>query len=233
MDRAKSYSWLLTVVMGVALTSAVKELSTLIATPPGPGVPPIFPALTRFFIFLILSIRWTLETLWYFDRAYISQNPQPPQLGINYFFDFFKALINFLIFVPLALSVTAPTSPATPLSEWLNRILLNGREVSTFIWILILLLTYDVVFFLIKFGLWLITRRRAPLRIHFFWACLNLAMLVFCILVYLLWAFLGKPSEGAEKAIFFIILIMSTLSLGATVIEDSPTSARLSPNKHQ
>jgi hypothetical protein len=231
MDRAKSYSWLLTVVMGVALTSAVKELSTLIATPPGPNVPSIFPALIRFLIFLILSIRWTLETLWYFDRAYISQNPHPSQLGANYFFDFFKALINFLIFVPLALSVTAPTSPASPLSDWLNRNLVNGREVSTFIWILILLLTFDFVLFIIRVAVWKITGRLEPLRIHLFWFCLNLLTLLLCMLVYLLWAFLGKTSEGAEIAIFVIILLLSIVDLGATVIETTSFSSKLSPNK--
>jgi hypothetical protein len=208
--------------MGVALTTAVKELSTLIATPINPNTLPLSPAITRFAIFLLLSIRWTLGVLWYLDRAYISKNA--PTLGMNYFFDFFKAFINFLVLVPLALAVTSPTTQASPLSGWLNSGLLGGKEVSTFIWILILLLGYDVLLFFIKLILWLITRRQGPLRVHIFWATLNLFTLILCMLIYLLWAFLGKTSEGAEQAIFFVILVISLIDLVGTVIEDSPIS---------
>jgi hypothetical protein len=110
MDRAKVYSWLLTIIMGVAITTAVRELSVLIAMPPAPvplpNPPPIAATVIRFSIFLLLSVRWTMGVLWYFDRAYVSKVPAVP-LGREYFMDFFVSFVNFLFFVPSALTVTS------------------------------------------------------------------------------------------------------------------------------
>jgi hypothetical protein len=217
--------------MGVALTTAIRELSTLIATPLPQGVsnPSLTSALTRFGIFLLLSIRWTLGILWYFDRVYISKNP--PTLGVNYFFDFFKALINFLVFVPLAIAVTASSS-TSPLATWMNTALVGGKPVSTFVWILLLILFYDLIFFLLKCGLWLVLKE-VPLRIHIFWAILNFLTLIFCMLVYLLSVFRGSDPQAAavsaEIPIFYIILFATLIDLVGTVIEDSPLSKFLSP----
>jgi hypothetical protein len=108
MDRAKAYSWLLTIIMGVVITTAVR-LSTLIVVAQGSGPAPTPPhiaaAVVRFFIFILLAVRWTMGVLWYFDKVYISKSPAVP-LGREYFMDFFVSFVNFLFFVPLALTVT-------------------------------------------------------------------------------------------------------------------------------
>lgn len=226
MDRAKAYSWLLTVVMGIAITTAVKDLSVLVTTQTGTSNTPILPALVRFAIFLLLSIRWTLGALWYFDKAYISKNP--PALGVNYFFDFFKFLIGFLIFVPLALTVTSPPANPSPLSSWLNNLLIENKELSAFIWILILLLLYDCIWFVLKCILWIINKE-APRRITAFWAILNLITLLICLLLVFFRAFLGKSLHGAESQILFVILAASIIDILGTIVEDSPLSQRLSP----
>src|SRR5882762_9512210 len=138
MDRAKAYSWLLTVIMGVAITTAVKELSALLAIPLAAGASPtpsaIAPAVIRFSIFLLLSVRWTMGVLWYFDKAYISKQPAIP-LGREYFMDFFVSLINFLFFVPLALTVTTSAVLRSSLSSRLNNLLSSRRlgSVSNFL----------------------------------------------------------------------------------------------------
>lgn len=99
MDRAKAYSWLLTIIMGVAITTAVRELSMLIVIAPGsapsPTPSPIAAAVVRFCIFILLSVRWTMGVLWYFDKVYISKGPAVP-LGRDYFMDFFVSFVNFL-----------------------------------------------------------------------------------------------------------------------------------------
>lgn len=230
MDRAKAYSWLLTIIMGVAITTALKEVSTLVATSPqvGTNTYPIAPALVRFGIFLVLSIRWTLDTLWYLDRAYLSKNPE--LLGTAYFFDLFVALVNFLVFVPLALTILPSPTPASPLSKWLNEKLLEGKDVSTFIWILALLLAYDLIWLLVK-CVWSFVGGDKPRRVHVFWGILNLATLLVSTIVFLFHGFMQKDLQAAELYILYVVLIASAVDLFGTIIEDSKLSQWLSPTK--
>jgi hypothetical protein len=227
MDRAKAYSWLLTIVIGVAITTAVRELATLIATPGGSSTSLISASLVRFAIFLLLSIRWTMGVLWYLDKAYLSKSLEV--LPTAYFFDFFVLLINFLVFVPLALTITTPRTPASPLAGWLNTHLTGGREVSTFIWIFALLLTYDSLWFALKL-LWRgFAGGEGPRRVHLFWASLNFLTFLLCAIVFLFYGWTGKDLESAEVPILYIVLAASVLDLWGTVMEDSPLSRWLSP----
>ncbi len=227
MDRAKAYSWLLTIVMGVAITTAVRELADLVASPSRPQHPLVSPSLVRFAIFLLLSIRWTMGVLWYLDKAYISKNPE--SLSKTYFLDFFVLFINFLVFVPLALTITAPPAPASILADRLNRLLLGGKEVSAFIWILALLLVYDSLWFVLKLLWWLFGGTEGPRRVQLFWALLNFFTLLLCLIVFLFYGWLGKDLQAAEVPILYIVLPASLLDLWGTVIEDSPLSRWLSP----
>jgi len=237
MERVKSYSWVLTVIMGIAITVAVRELATLIAAPPDPNHQPVLASLVRFGIFFALCIRWTLGTLWYLDKAYIS-NKNFGAITAGYFVDFFVLLTNFLVFVPLALTVTAPAIPASLLAQWLNDTLLGGKQVSTFIWILVLLLLYDLLWFTAKSLWWLLIGRISwfrswrgdpPRRIHAFWTVLNFLTLLLCAVIFLGYGFLGKDLQGAEVWILIVISLASGIDIWATIVEDSPYSQWLSP----
>jgi hypothetical protein len=231
MDRAKAYSWLLTIIMSVAITTAVKELSQLLAIPSGsaPSLspPPIAAAVIRFFIFLLLSVRSTLGVLWYFDKAYISKQPPVP-LGRKYFIDFFISFLNFLFFVPLALTVTTSALVQSPLSIRLNSLLLGGKNVSSFIWILALLLFYDSLWLFVDLVTWFFTRKSLG-RVQIFWFVLNLFTFLLCGFIFLLYGFLGKDLQNAEVWILAVLIPISLFYLYGTVLETSSLSKQLSP----
>ncbi len=227
MDRVKTYSWLLTVIMGLAVTTAIKEVASILASPPAEKQLSLWPILIRFGIFLPLSIRWTLGTLWYFDRAYISKNIQ--SLPAGYLFEFLTAVMNFVIFVGLAVTITSAPSPPSYLSQWLNDIFVGGKEVTTFLWILALLLIYDFIWIVPRLFAWLFLRGTMPRRVHLFWTALNFATFTFCALFFLFYAWQGKDLQDAELPIFIIILFASGIDLWGTVVEDSPLSKYLSP----
>lgn len=215
--------------MGVAITTAVREVATVIATPPvSPNTQsPVLPALVRFAIFLLVSIRWTMGVLWYLDKAYISKRPDV--LTRQYFYDFFFLFINFLFFVPLALTITTPASAHARLSDWLNNLLVGSRQVSAFIWILALLLAYDFFWFLLKVLQRFLFRGEGPRRIHVFWAILNFATLLICAVIFLLYGWLQKDLQGAEVPILVVVLLASVIDLWGTVVEDSQLSQLISP----
>jgi len=231
MDRAKAYSWLLTILMSVAITTARKELSQLLVIPAGSvsssGPPAIAAAVIRFFIFLVLSVRSTMGVLWYFDKAYISKRPPAP-LGRQYFMDFFISFLNFLFFVPLALTVTTSAVVQSPLSTRLNNLLLGGKNVSSFIWILALLLFYDSIWMFIDLVIWFFTKKW-PRRVQLFWFVLNLFTFLLCGFIFLLYGFLGKDLQNAEVWILAVLFPISLLYLYGTVIETSSLSQQLSP----
>ncbi len=194
----------------------------------------VSPVLFRFGIFLFLSIRWSLGVAWYLDRAYISKNLQ--FLPAGFFVDFFLLFLNFLVFVPLALSITAPPAPASRLAAYLNQILLGGREISTFLWILVLLLLLDSFWFVANGIWWFVTKipflnrwHSAPRRIHVFWAVLNILTLLVCAVFFLGHIFLGGDLQSAERWLFWIILAATVVDILGTVVEDTRWSQALSP----
>lgn len=228
MDRAKSYSWVLTVVMGLAITTGVNQLSFLFVPQGSPSSAPIGPALVRLAIFLTLSIRWVLGVLWYLDKAYVSKVP-PPELGTGYFADLFVLFTGFLFFVPLAATIASPLTPPSLLAQYLNSKLLGQQEISTFIWILVILHMYDPLWLVLRYVLRWIGVDGPPRRIHYFWAILNSITLVVCGFIFLLFAFLKKSQQTAEIGILVVILFSSTVALWCTIIETSATSKALNP----
>ena len=148
MDRVKAYCWMLTVVMGVAVTSAVNRVAGVVAGPIDLNSPSVSlgPVLVRFSIFLILAVRWTLGELWYFDKAFIE--PKKPA-DEQFFAHLYITFLNFVLFVLLAFTITDPPIAVSRLSSWLNQDLLAGKQVSTFIWVLGGLLAYDCAWFVL------------------------------------------------------------------------------------
>ncbi len=228
MDRAKSYLWLLTVIMGLAITTAVKDFVVLL-TAPATTPSSYWPTAVRFAIFLILSIRWTLGTLWYFDRAYIS-NPGVHVLPASYFFDFVVAFVNFLLFVALAVAVTAAPTLGSYLSDVLNNTLVGGKQVAPFVWVLALLLSYDSIWFVLMVIWWWKCGGEKPRRVHVFWTTINSFTFLLCGFIFLLYGWQGKALQDAELPMLFVILVASSLDFWGTVVEVSPLSQWLSPS---
>ncbi len=226
MERAKAYLWLLTVIMGLAINKAVIDLVSLLTGSPGINDLPLWNPLVRFAIFLILSVRGTLAAHWYFDKTYISKNLQivPP----GYFFDLLIGLANFLIFVPLAATITAPVNQSSRFSYWLNQRLMGGQEVPTFDWILALLLTFLLFWPVLKLISWY-CGGQPPRRIQVFWALLNFFTFLFCAVVFLVYKLLQMNLQNAEIWIFAAVLIASALDFWGTIVESSPLSKWLSP----
>jgi len=230
MDRVKAYSWLLTVVMGLALTTALKELTSAVAEPiTSSPAPPLAPTVVRFTIFLVLSVRWTMGVLWYFDRAYVSKSPPPAQLGHEFFLEFFVILVNFGLFVPLAVTITDPPAAVSRLSAWLNKLILGGKEASTFVWLLVFLLVYDFAWFLLKFALWAVSLQRFPRRVYAFWGVLNFVSLMACVIIFLFYGWRQWDLQAAEVPILYVILIASLIDIAGTIVETSALSQWLSP----
>jgi hypothetical protein len=228
VDRVKSYSWMLTVVMGIAITSAVNKLAAVLAGPLDPNSPPVplGPVLIRFFIFLVLALRWTLGELWYLDKAFVSKPPAP--LGEEFFVHLYITFLNFVLFVLLAFTVSDPPKSFSNLSAFLNRALLGGKQVSTFIWVLGGLLAYDFAWFLLA-AILRVLFGHALKRVQLYWAALNFITLLLCIVVFIFYGWMGKELQSAELPILYIVLVTSVIDIACTVVETSRPSQWLSP----
>jgi hypothetical protein len=222
-ERAKAYTWLLTVIIGLAVTTGVRQFSEFLIAAP---TKPLLPVAVRFAIFLILAIRWTLGSLWYFDKYYIS-NTNVTGLSKPFFWDLFVSFFNFLAFVPLALTITTPGDDSV-VAKWLNTHIAGGKQVSFFLWILGFLLAYDSIWLLIrKLGLKRI-RGTSTMRIHWLWTILNLITLLFCCCILFWYGWQGKPLERAEIFIGFVLVIAAMFDLNVTVLENSEFNQWLS-----
>ena len=141
MGLLAPYTLPLTIVMGIAMTIAVQGAGALLATGDGLGSD-LDPnaVFVRFAIFVLLSIRWTVISLWYLQVTY---NPDPEKrVQSRYLVDVLVMFVSFLLFVPLANNVV-DFEPSL-LSQNLDTRFAGSRQVSTFIWVLALLLLYNL-----------------------------------------------------------------------------------------
>lgn len=219
-ERAKAYTWLLTVIIGLAVTTGVREFSLFLISPPKTPPPALLPVAVRFAIFIILAIRWTLGSLWYFDKYYIS-NKKVEGLTKPFFWDLFVSFFNFLAFVPLSLTITNPATADSMVAKWLNDHIAGGKQLSLFLWIVGFLLAYDSVWLIIrKVGLKRI-RGTSTMRIHWLWTILNLVTLSICCCILFWFGWQGKPLESAEIFIAFVLIVAAMFDLNVTVLENS------------
>jgi hypothetical protein len=220
-ERAKVYSWLLTVIAGLAVTTAVREFSNALIE--AKSIDQILPIMVRFLIFIFLFIRWSLGSLWYFDKFYIS-NPHLQGQDRAFLWDLIASFFNFMIFVPLALTISISAMHPSFLAALLNGKFAAGKQISLFSWILVLLLAYDVIWVGVM-KLWSFSGRiRPPQRIHIFWLTLNLITLVFCIAVLAWHGMVGASLEKAETYILILLFFVALIDFNCTILGESDLS---------
>jgi hypothetical protein len=150
----------------------------------------------------------------------------PTPLGLRFFSEFFSIFVTFVLFVPLAGTINEAPQEISRLSCWLNDHLLGSDQnnhVSTFIWLLGILLFYDLLWFAARSVQWLASGRpstqKYSLRVFAFWALLNSATLSFCAITVLYYESRRWDLGGIEEVMLFVIIPASLIDISGTIIE--------------
>lgn len=189
----KNGLWFFAVMLGLAIRQSLADVVPHVFDPPAHDMKAVLAEVFRLIVFLIVSVRFFLGTVLYFERAYgdpeADERYKRKSLGLDFLFGF----LHYVLFFAWAMSID-----------------LHKYQKHWFPVLMALILSYDIP--------WLIAlRNMSTRRLVEMWARINTLTLLLSGLFYTVVRTTVKDVIWAEDAAFICVLFFSTVDMAEMV----------------
>ncbi|HEY9284805.1 MAG TPA: hypothetical protein VIP46_15215 [Pyrinomonadaceae bacterium] len=182
--------WLYGVIIGLAIKEALAAVIPHVFNPPPNEVGAITLEAARLFVFLVVTIRFFLGSVFYFDCAHTGPGCDDTYPNKDYYVDFLFGLVHFIFFFAWALSIDA-----------------FKTHIKLFPGLLTLILLYDWLWYLVS-------RRYDTQHVIKLWTWINTGTVTVAGGVYLAFRAMQFGPALSQAVAFVPVVIFSLIDIG-------------------